>query len=104
VWQGNVITGPSGFGIIVYSGRSSFHDLSLAMLCWLTVSKLRNQHLYEYWHDGSPDLCRQRVRYGARVEPVRVACREESDMRLRAMHAVFAAVLVGSLASRGAIR
>jgi exosortase/archaeosortase family protein len=43
VWQGNVITGPSGFGIVVYSGCSSFHNLSLAMLCWLTVSRLRNQ-------------------------------------------------------------
>jgi exosortase/archaeosortase family protein len=43
VWQDNIITGPSGFGIIVYSGCSSFHNLSLAMLCWLTVSKLRNQ-------------------------------------------------------------
>ncbi len=43
VWQGNVITGPSGFGIIVYSACSSFHNLSLAMLCWLTVSRLRNQ-------------------------------------------------------------
>jgi exosortase/archaeosortase family protein len=43
VWQGNVITGPSGFSIIVYSACSSFHNLSLAMLCWLTVSKLRNQ-------------------------------------------------------------
>jgi exosortase/archaeosortase family protein len=44
VWQDNVITGPSGFGIIVYSGCSSFHNLSLAVLCWLTVSKLRNQN------------------------------------------------------------
>jgi hypothetical protein len=43
-WQDNVITGPSGFGIVVYSGCSSFHNLSLAMLCWLTVSKLRNQN------------------------------------------------------------
>jgi exosortase/archaeosortase family protein len=44
VWRDNVITGPSGFGIAVYSGCSSFHNLSLAMLCWLTVSKLRNQN------------------------------------------------------------
>ncbi len=44
VWRDNVITGPSGFGIIVYSGCSSFHNLSLAMLCWLTVSRLRNQN------------------------------------------------------------
>jgi hypothetical protein len=44
VWQDNVIAGPSGFGIVVYSGCSSFHNLSLAMLCWLTVSKLQYQH------------------------------------------------------------
>jgi exosortase/archaeosortase family protein len=43
VWHGNIITGPSGFGIILYSGCSSFHNLSLAMLCWLTVSRVRNQ-------------------------------------------------------------
>lgn len=41
-WQANVITAPSGFSIIVYSGCSSFHNLSLAMLCWVTVSRLRN--------------------------------------------------------------
>jgi exosortase/archaeosortase family protein len=40
IWQDNVITGPNGYGILVYSGCSSFHNLSLAMLCWLTVSKL----------------------------------------------------------------
>jgi exosortase/archaeosortase family protein len=45
-WQENVITGPDGFGIIIYTGCSSFHNLSLAMLCWLTVSKFRNQN----WH------------------------------------------------------
>jgi exosortase/archaeosortase family protein len=43
VWHGNIISGPSGFGIIVYSSCSSFHNLSLAMLCWLTVSRVRNQ-------------------------------------------------------------
>ena len=43
VWQGNVITAPSGFSVIVYSACSSFHNLSLAMLCWVTVSRLRNQ-------------------------------------------------------------
>ena len=43
VWQDNVITGPSGFGIAAYSDCSLFHNLSLAMLCWLTVSRLRNQ-------------------------------------------------------------
>lgn len=42
-WQANVITAPSGFSIIVYSGCSSFHNLSLAMLCWVTVSRLRHQ-------------------------------------------------------------
>jgi exosortase/archaeosortase family protein len=48
VWQGNVITAPSGFSIIVYSACSSFHNLSLAMLCWVTVSRLRNQT----WRSG----------------------------------------------------
>ena len=43
VWRDNIIAGPSGFGIVVYSGCSSFHNLSLAMLCWLTVSRVRNQ-------------------------------------------------------------
>lgn len=44
IWQHNVITGPNGFGIIVYEGCSSFHNLSLAGLCWLTVCKFRNQN------------------------------------------------------------
>ena len=56
-WQGNVITGPSGFGIVVYSACSSFHNLSLAMLCWLTVSRLRNQELAA---PRSPDRVRDR--------------------------------------------
>jgi hypothetical protein len=43
MWQDNIITGPSGFGIVVYTGCSSFHNLSLAMLCWITISKLRHQ-------------------------------------------------------------
>jgi hypothetical protein len=43
-WQDNVITAPSGFGIVVLSPCSSFHNLSVAMLCWLTVSNLRNQN------------------------------------------------------------
>jgi hypothetical protein len=44
VWQDNVITGPNGFGIMIYTGCSSFHNLSLAMLCWLTVSQFRHQN------------------------------------------------------------
>jgi exosortase/archaeosortase family protein len=44
VWQNNVITGPSGYGIVVYDECSSFHNLSLAMLCWVTISKMRDQH------------------------------------------------------------
>jgi exosortase/archaeosortase family protein len=43
-WHGNVISGSNGFGIIVYSGCSSFHNLSLAVLCWLAVSRWRNQN------------------------------------------------------------
>ena len=44
VWQDNVITGPGGYGIVVYTGCSSFDNLSLAMLCWVTISRLRHQN------------------------------------------------------------
>jgi hypothetical protein len=40
VWQDNVITGPGGHGIVVYDLCSSFHNLSVAALCWLTVRSL----------------------------------------------------------------
>jgi hypothetical protein len=43
VWQDNAIMGPSGYGIVIIGPCSSFHNLSLAMLCWLTVSRLWNQ-------------------------------------------------------------
>jgi exosortase/archaeosortase family protein len=44
VWQDNIITGPSGFGILVYTGCSSFHNLSLALLCWVTMSRLHQEN------------------------------------------------------------
>ena len=43
VWEGNVISGSSGHGIVVYDPCSSFHNLSLAALCWVTVRSLRDQ-------------------------------------------------------------
>jgi hypothetical protein len=43
VWQDNAIMGPNGHGIIIIGSCSSFHNLSLAMLCWVTVSRLRHQ-------------------------------------------------------------
>jgi hypothetical protein len=43
VWQDNVITGPSGNSILLYEPCSAFHNLSLAMLCWVTLSRLRHQ-------------------------------------------------------------
>lgn len=43
VWWGNVITGPGGHGIVIYEWCSAFHNLSLAMLCWITISKLRQR-------------------------------------------------------------
>ena len=42
VWWDNVITGPTGHGIIVYDFCSSFHNLSVATLCWLTVRALQD--------------------------------------------------------------
>lgn len=43
IWHDNAITGPNGYGIVIINSCSSFHNLSLAMLCWLTVSMLRHQ-------------------------------------------------------------
>jgi hypothetical protein len=51
VWQANVITGPTGYGIVILDDCSAFHNLSLAMLCWVTVSKLRDQSwkIQDFW-------------------------------------------------------
>jgi Transmembrane exosortase (Exosortase_EpsH) len=43
-WKDNIITVPSGHAIIILPFCSSFHNLSLALLCWVTVSRLRNQN------------------------------------------------------------
>jgi hypothetical protein len=43
LWEDNIITGPNGFGLVIYTGCSSYHNVSLAMLCWVTMSKLYNQ-------------------------------------------------------------
>jgi hypothetical protein len=40
-WQDNVISSDDGFGIAIYTGCSSFFNLSLAMLCWITLTKLQ---------------------------------------------------------------
>jgi exosortase/archaeosortase family protein len=36
--------GPNGHGVVIISGCSSFHNLSLALLCWVTISRLRRQN------------------------------------------------------------
>ncbi len=41
----NVILLASGHGIEVLSGCSSFHNVSLALLCWVTVTKLNRPRL-----------------------------------------------------------
>jgi hypothetical protein len=38
-WHDNVIA-TQGHSIEIYSGCSSFHNVSLAMLCWVTLTKL----------------------------------------------------------------
>jgi exosortase/archaeosortase family protein len=43
VWLDNIVIGPEGYSVAVLAGCSSFHNLSLAMLCWLTVSRWRYQ-------------------------------------------------------------
>jgi exosortase/archaeosortase family protein len=43
MWYHNTIIGPDGFGVVIAAPCSSFHNLSLAMLVWLTISSLRHQ-------------------------------------------------------------
>jgi hypothetical protein len=43
VWQGNIVTRSDGYGIVIYEACSAFHNLSLAMLCWVTISSLRQR-------------------------------------------------------------
>ena len=40
VWHGNIIE-KTGWAIEVANGCSSFHNISLAVLCWVTLTKLR---------------------------------------------------------------
>jgi colanic acid biosynthesis glycosyl transferase WcaI len=44
VWQDNAIMGPDGHGVVILGGCSSFHNVSLALLCWVTISRLRSQN------------------------------------------------------------
>jgi hypothetical protein len=43
VWQDNIIMGPDGHNVLIMSACSSFHNVSLALLCWVTISRLRCQ-------------------------------------------------------------
>jgi hypothetical protein len=44
-WSGTIISTPSGHGIRIYGPCASFHNLSLASLCWVTLSMLHRP----YW-------------------------------------------------------
>jgi hypothetical protein len=49
MWRDNIITTASGDGIVLFPYCSSFHNVSLALLCWLTLTRLR--HLTWRRHD-----------------------------------------------------
>jgi len=42
-WHQNIVTVPGGHAILILSGCSSFHNISLGLLIWLTLSRLRGQ-------------------------------------------------------------
>jgi hypothetical protein len=44
VWQDTAIRGPNGHGVVIISGCSSFHNVSLALLCWVTLRRLHHQN------------------------------------------------------------
>ena len=41
MWYDNIITTQRGHGIVLYPYCSSFHNLSLALLCWVSLTRLR---------------------------------------------------------------
>jgi hypothetical protein len=44
-WSGTVVNTPSGHNVEITSSCASFHNLSLALLCWVTLSMLHRP----YW-------------------------------------------------------
>ena len=48
-FHGTFIWGPSGHSVNVLAGCSSFHNLSLASLCWVTITMM--QRPYWTWRD-----------------------------------------------------
>ena len=44
-WSGTVVSTPSGHDVVIIEGCASFHNLSLASLCWVTLSMLHRP----YW-------------------------------------------------------
>jgi len=45
VWHDNIIMTSNGYGIVLFPYCSSFHNVSLALLCWVTLTRLR----YPIW-------------------------------------------------------
>ena len=42
IWHENVITGSDGYGIVLYTGCSSFENICIALLCWTTIARLKS--------------------------------------------------------------
>ena len=52
-WSGTVISTPSGHAVAIYERCASFHNLSLASLCWVTLTMVcLSLPMYELWHQG----------------------------------------------------
>jgi hypothetical protein len=43
-WSGTIVTTPSGHDVAIYEACASFHNLSLASLCWVTLTMLHRPH------------------------------------------------------------
>ena len=39
-WEGTIIGNPQGHNVFIYSPCSSFHNISLGLLCWVSLTKL----------------------------------------------------------------
>jgi hypothetical protein len=65
-WSGTVVTTPSGHNVEITAACASFHNLSLALLCLVTLTMLHRP----YWVKAGRPLCR----LGRCAHSIRVEC------------------------------
>jgi hypothetical protein len=71
-WSGTVVTTPSGHDVVITAACASFHNLSLASLCWVTLTMLHRP----YWlkSDVYTGLVAMLVQFGFNIWRLTFVC------------------------------